>query len=147
MVEDGQHLLNCLRYVDLNMVRAGTVKHPQEWRWCGYDELVGKRKRYRLLSIERLLQSLDLTDSQDLIRLHTEGVEDLIARRCLAREGLWTERLAVGSKDYVDRAKKTYWHRSGFVEECTQLEGQPEVWTIKEESDSYTANSASKSDL
>jgi putative transposase len=45
----GQHLLNCLCSVDLNMVRAGVVSHPQEWRWCEYDELAGSRQRYRLV--------------------------------------------------------------------------------------------------
>jgi len=27
-IETGEHLLRCLVYVDLNMVRAGVVKHP-----------------------------------------------------------------------------------------------------------------------
>ena len=54
VIEDGKHLLNCLRYVDLNMVRAGEVAHPSEWPQCGYDELRGKRKRYRLLDLDGL---------------------------------------------------------------------------------------------
>ena len=28
-IQDGRHLLNCLRYVSLNMVRAGVVDHPR----------------------------------------------------------------------------------------------------------------------
>ena len=54
-VENGRHLLNCLRYVDLNMVRAGVVSHPREWRWCGYDELTGTRKWYRIIDRDCLL--------------------------------------------------------------------------------------------
>ncbi|MGE4344011.1 MAG: hypothetical protein AB7F20_06950 [Geoalkalibacter sp.] len=30
-IESGEHLLRCLVYIDLNMVRAGAVSHPQEW--------------------------------------------------------------------------------------------------------------------
>lgn len=30
-VEDDDHLMRCLVYIDLNMVRAGVVKHPAEW--------------------------------------------------------------------------------------------------------------------
>lgn len=48
-IESGLHLWRCLRYVDLNMVRAGKVEHPSGWRWCGYDELMGMRQRYRIL--------------------------------------------------------------------------------------------------
>ena len=42
-IQSGAHLLNCLQYVDLNMVRAGKVEHPSQWRWCGFDELTGTR--------------------------------------------------------------------------------------------------------
>jgi putative transposase len=58
MIDEGQHLWNCTKYVDLNMVRAGAVKHPSEWRWDGYSELMGLRQRYRLLDMEKLLQRL-----------------------------------------------------------------------------------------
>ena len=58
LVHGQKHLMNCLAYVDLNMVRAGAVKHPSQWRWCGYDELTGKRSRYRIINQERLLDEL-----------------------------------------------------------------------------------------
>ena len=40
-VESGEHLLSCLAYVDMNMVRAGVVEHPPDWNWCGYREVAG----------------------------------------------------------------------------------------------------------
>ena len=64
VIEEGQHLLNCLCYIDLNMVRAGVVSHPQEWRWCGYDELAGDRQRYRLVNEDRLLESMGIGTRQ-----------------------------------------------------------------------------------
>ena len=67
--DHGQHLIRCLRYVDLNMVRAGVVEHPSQWRWCGYDELTGKRTRYCLLDFDRLLESLDVANLADYPRL------------------------------------------------------------------------------
>ena len=30
-VETDDHLIQCLVYMDMNMVRAGVVKHPSEW--------------------------------------------------------------------------------------------------------------------
>jgi len=50
LIQDGQHLLNCLRYVSLNMVRAGVVEHPDQWSWSDHDELIGSRSRYRILN-------------------------------------------------------------------------------------------------
>jgi putative transposase len=36
MIESGDHLRRCIRYIGLNMVRAGVVEHPAEWEWTGY---------------------------------------------------------------------------------------------------------------
>ena len=35
-VESDEHLFKCLVYIDLNMVRAGVVSHPQKWAEGGY---------------------------------------------------------------------------------------------------------------
>ena len=45
IVQDGRSLINLLAYVDLNPVRAGIVKRPEEYRWCslGYHVLTGNR--------------------------------------------------------------------------------------------------------
>ena len=34
IVEKGETLVNCLAYIDLNAVRAGIVKRPEDYRWC-----------------------------------------------------------------------------------------------------------------
>jgi REP element-mobilizing transposase RayT len=34
IVEKGETLVNCLTYIDLNAVRAGIVKRPEDYRWC-----------------------------------------------------------------------------------------------------------------
>jgi hypothetical protein len=39
-------LARCLVYIDLNMVRAGVLRHPAHWPVGGYHE-VGDRARYR----------------------------------------------------------------------------------------------------
>jgi len=144
MIEDGKHLLNCLRYVDMNMVRAGMVEHPRDWRWCGYDELVGTRKRYRLIDIQQLLRSLDLDDMKDLARLHSEGVDDLIARRSLKREAFWSESLAVGSQEYAEKIKKVLWRRTYFEEECVSQDDQSLAWVVREAPRAYVADSGQK---
>jgi REP element-mobilizing transposase RayT len=34
LVENGDTLINCLAYIDLNPVRAGLVERPEDYRWC-----------------------------------------------------------------------------------------------------------------
>jgi hypothetical protein len=43
IVENGDTLVNCLAYIDLNAVRAGIVKRPENYRWCslGYHAQTG----------------------------------------------------------------------------------------------------------
>ncbi len=45
-VQTGEHLVRCLLYIDLNMTRAGVVKHPRDWEHCGYHELAKAKQRY-----------------------------------------------------------------------------------------------------
>jgi putative transposase len=145
MIEDGQHLFNCLRYVDMNMVRAGVVTHPEDWRWCGYDELTGQRKRYRILDIERLLQSLDLPDAASLRHLHLDGIRNQIELEQLSRRAHWTEAAAVGSEEFVVRADCSITYRKSFARYSVKEEGQEEAWVIKESDGSYSPNSGKES--
>jgi REP element-mobilizing transposase RayT len=43
IVEKGETLVHCLAYIDLNAVRAGIVKRPEDYRWCslGYHSQTG----------------------------------------------------------------------------------------------------------
>jgi len=36
LIQAQDYLLACLRYIELNPVRAGMVKHPAEYRWSSY---------------------------------------------------------------------------------------------------------------
>ena len=101
MIDGGNHLWNCLRYVDLNMFRAGVVSHPGEWRWCGYQELAGQRERYRLLDIDRLVAVLGLCNRESLAEIHRQRIDEAIRANRLIREGIWTESIAVGSRDFL----------------------------------------------
>ncbi|WP_300673050.1 hypothetical protein [Desulfoluna sp.] len=45
IVEKGETVINCLAYIDLNAVRAGIVKRPEDYRWCsiGHHVQTGNR--------------------------------------------------------------------------------------------------------
>jgi putative transposase len=42
VVDTDDYLLACMRYVDLNPVRAGICRHPGEYRWSSYAQKVGR---------------------------------------------------------------------------------------------------------
>ena len=45
-VDTQEYLARCLVYIDLNMVRAGVVRHPRDWEEAGYHELQQARVKY-----------------------------------------------------------------------------------------------------
>lgn len=49
-VDTDDHFIRCLMYIDLNMVRAGVVKHPSEWKHGGYHEIIDPVQRYRIIA-------------------------------------------------------------------------------------------------
>ncbi len=107
MVEEGEHLWNCVRYVDLNMVRAGVVSHPRDWQCCGYQELVGLKSRYRLLDIKLLLELLGRPDLDIFREEYRLLIQNAIAQKKLHREERWTESIAVGGEEFVRKIAKS----------------------------------------
>ena len=52
LVEKERHLLELVRYVVLNPVRAGLVGNPGEWRWSNYRSTAGLVSPPRWLDVE-----------------------------------------------------------------------------------------------
>jgi len=66
-IESGEHLLRCIVYIDLNMVRAGIVDHPSQWPFCGYNEIQEPRRKNVLINYEKL-RELAGAESYDLLK-------------------------------------------------------------------------------
>jgi len=133
MIQDGIHLLNCLRYIDLNMVRAGIVSHPREWEWCGYQELAGLRERWCILDIDCLLKLVDVGDFATFVQVHNARIDAAIIQRALGREPQWTESLAVGTEDYVRRVAGSLPRRKRLRYESTPFG----AWCVRENDAMY----------
>ena len=142
-IQDGRHLLNCLRYVDLNMVRAGKVKHPRQWRWCGYDELTGRRMRYRIVDRERLLNRTGFSTMDEYARFYTDSITKALAGR-LEREGWWTEAIAVGSEDFINDTAQSCTYRRSMDKQAITMPGHATTWIVCEPTIAYTVDSGQK---
>jgi len=102
-VESGSHLARCVVYVDLNMVRAGVVQHPAQWPAGGYHEIQGGRQRYRIVDRAALAEVLGLEQVEQLAAVHAEWIAEALRGREQRRVSEWSESLAVGSRDFVER--------------------------------------------
>jgi len=100
-VETGTHLIKCLVYMDLNMVRAGVVRHPSEWPFSGYNEIQRPRERYATVDYEGLRNLLNFKEMPDLADAYRGWIEEAICAEGQLRDRKWSESIAVGSESFV----------------------------------------------
>lgn len=51
-IQTEAYLPGCLRYVELNPVRARMVRRPEDYRWSSYAQRVGQREQFPWLDAE-----------------------------------------------------------------------------------------------
>jgi len=103
LIENGPHLCYCMRHIDLNMMRAGVARHPKDWPWCGYQEIAGQRRRYRILDLEELLRLRELGELSAFAEWYDVELDKALETTSGRREPHWTESIAVGSEGFVRR--------------------------------------------
>ena len=74
IVENGDTLINCLAYIDLNPVRAGIVKRPEEYRFCslGYHVQTGNKDRF--LSLDFGLAEFGIKGERERVKYYRKFV-------------------------------------------------------------------------
>jgi putative transposase len=108
MIDDGEHLLSCLRYIDLNMIRAGAALHPREWSWTGWHELVGLKRRNRLLDVDALLRRIPGQTRESFSGFYQRFIDEALATENRSkRDPCWTSALAVGALPFLQRIESS----------------------------------------
>ena len=135
-VECDQHLAQCMLYVDMNMVRAGVVKSPEEWPFCGHNEIQDPRERYRIIDYQKLMELLQVNDFRDVQDLSRAWVADALASQNHFRESRWTESTAVGTGGFVKATRE----RLGIKAKGRQVVGENGSYQLKDPETAYTGN-------
>lgn len=105
-VESGEHLVRCSLYLDANMVRAGVVKHPSEWKYCGYHEIVMAKRQYKIVNLSVFSGLAGFSDESSFSKAYSSRLENLLTETDLCRESVWTTDLAVGSREFVEHVRR-----------------------------------------
>jgi REP element-mobilizing transposase RayT len=74
IVENGETLINCLAYIDLNPLRAGLVERPEEYRWnsLGYHIRTGNKDNF--LSLDFGLLEFGILDVEERMKRYRRYV-------------------------------------------------------------------------
>jgi len=127
LIEDGNALLNCLAYIDLNPVRAKICNKPEDYRWCSIA--------YRLAMGEDCLLSFDgleIKNTREYIdfiytagrqerfgsdgqQAHQQQAKGKIADDGKVKLNIWKHRiryfsdtLVIGSKTFIESSYKRF---------------------------------------
>lgn len=133
-IQTDEYLSRCLAYVYLNMVRAGVVKHPGDWKESGYYEIQNPPRRYGIVNVPVLMELLGLEELKMLQAARAQWAESMLNGGS-QRDTSWSETIAAGNRDFVEGVKEKLGMRAKAREVVRQSEG----FMLKEASASYTA--------
>ena len=132
-IETDAHLHRCLVYIDLNMVRAGVVHHPEEWMHSGYREIQEPPQRYRLIDLTARSALCGFRSVAEFQQAHREWVETALGQEAASRDDRWSQSVAVGSERFVDQVKAEL----GIKARHRQIAGQDRTFALRESSQPY----------
>jgi putative transposase len=102
LVDSEAYLLTCMRYIEMNPVRAGMVEHPGEYRWSSYG-INGNGKPNGILTRHPLYLSLGQDNAareqayRELFRHQLDSSELHSVREALNQE------LVLGREDFKEK--------------------------------------------
>jgi hypothetical protein len=132
-IEANEHLHRCLVYIDLNMVRAGAVSHPVDWEHSGYREIQEPPKRYAIIGLKGLSDLCGFGEVGEFRRAHREWFQNALKNGPTTRDDRWSESIAVGSLDFVEKVK------SDLGMKATHREFEPvgDAYALRESGEAY----------
>lgn len=127
IVDNGETLINCLAYIDLNPMRAGLVDKPEDYRWSSIGYHVQANNKDNFLSLDFGLAEFGVKGNRERLKYyrkflyekgHVKGLENEREKektfeisgvdRFLHRTRYFTDSGVIGSKAFVDRIYKNF---------------------------------------
>jgi len=113
VIQEGRYLIECGMYIELNPVKAGIVKFPEEYKWSSYSVYASGKGDY-LVDL-----SPAYTDLSDKPEERRESYKELVEQRKIEKreENRFFRVGAYGSKKFVEEMKakglKPRWAHKG----------------------------------
>ena len=125
IVDNGETLINCLAYIDLNPVRAGIARRPEGYRWSslGYHVQAGNAERF--LSMDFGLREFGVMNVKERLSHYRrfvyekggmtrqgaerrKGIELKAVERFRYRTRYFTDSGIIGTRDFVERVYRQF---------------------------------------
>ena len=123
IVDNGETLINCLAYIDLNPIRTGIVEKPEAYRWCSLGYHAQSHNRDGFLSTDFGLREFALKSAKARLPYYrrfvyekgglikeaegrSKGLELNGVDRFRYRTRYFTDSGIIGTKEFVSRVYK-----------------------------------------
>ena len=127
IVDNGETLINCLAYIDLNPIRAGIVEKPEKYRWCSLGYHLQRKNEGGLLSLDFGLKEFGVKETAERLRYYREFIyergglnptekerkKDFELNkfdRFRYRTRYFTDSAIIGSRAFVERVYQPFKH-------------------------------------
>jgi putative transposase len=87
--------------------KTGVIKHPLDWKFCSLQEILNPRKRYGIIHHQHLLDLLKVNNYTIFKKQYVERLNLYIKENNLARKAKWSKSIAVGSKVFIEKIRKS----------------------------------------
>jgi len=150
IVDNGETLINCLAYIDLNPVRAGIVKKPEKYRWCSLGYHVQTNNKEGFLSLDLGLMEFGVKDERERLKYYRRFVYEKGSLKGVKKERqkdfeidridrfkyrtrYFSDSGVIGSKAYVERIYQAFKHHFTAKREKSPkvIEGLNGVYSLK----------------
>ncbi len=93
----------CMLLLDLHMIATKHIIHPAEWKHGGWQELVGTKKRYKVISTVHALKAWGNTADEESFRTeYVSTIETCCLDQSFGCLETWIKALAVGSAEWIN---------------------------------------------
>jgi putative transposase len=139
-IEMDEHLHRCVVYIDLNMVRAGVVNHPGQWKESAFCEIQEPPKRYAIVDLQALSELCGFGELANFQRAQRQWIETALEGAPAVRDDRWSEAIAVGSLAFVETVKNDL----GVKARHRDVIEVDETYALREPSEAYAGKFTGK---
>lgn len=133
-VDTDTYLARCIAYIDLNMVRAGVVRHSCDWPAGGYREIQSPLRRYAIVDHPALMALLGFKSFEQLKAAHAHWIDEAFQADTHPRDPSWSQSLAVGRRSFVEEVKSALGIRARYRE----VSANGDAHVLREPAGAYT---------
>lgn len=101
-IHGGIWMRQCMLLLDLQVIATGKCIHPAEWKYSGWHELVGIKKRYRVISMSHAMEAWEAGINIKKFRLeYVRAIEACCTNKSFGCLATWADALAVGPSEWI----------------------------------------------